>query len=167
MDYYTEGRIFCERISELYNILYGVNVAAMRFFSVYGQHEEAKKEYANLVSQFMWDIRKGRRPIIYGDGSQRRDFVFVSDVVDALIKASKIKGFEVFNIGTGKSYTFNAMVSMLNSKMKKNIKPKYIKMPVKNYVNETLADTRKSQNILDFRARISLNKGIGLLLGSK
>ena len=50
------------------------------------------------------------------------------------------------------------MVSILNSKMKKNIKPKYIKMPVKSYVNETLADTRKSQNILDFRARISLNK---------
>ena len=93
-DYYTEGRIFGERVSELYNKLYGCNVAAMRFFSVYGYHEEAKKGYANLVSQFMWSIQKDVSPIVYGDGTQRRDFVFVTDVVDALIK-----GLNSINIG--------------------------------------------------------------------
>ncbi len=163
-DYYTEGRIFCERVSELYNRLYGCNVAAMRFFSVYGRHEEAKKNYANLISQFMWDMKQDRQPVIYGDGKQKRDFVHVDDVVEALVLATKIKGFDILNVGTGKSYTLNQAVEVLNKKLGKNIKPKYIKMPVSNYVMETLADTKKSKMVLGFRARVSLDDGIEMLL---
>ncbi len=163
-DYYTEGRIFAERASELYNKLYGCNIAAMRFFSVYGYHEEAKKGYANLITQFMWDMKKNKSPVIYGDGTQKRDFVFVTDVVDAVTKASKIKGFEVFNVGTGRNYTLNQMVALLNKKLGKKIKPKYIKMPVKNYVAETLADPSKARRMLGFNAKINLDKGLSLLL---
>jgi UDP-glucose 4-epimerase len=164
-DYYTEGRIFAERASELYNKLYGSDIAAMRFFSVYGWHEEAKKGYANLVTQFIWDMKKGRSPVIYGDGEQRRDFVFVDDVVEALTLASKISGFGVFNVGYGKNYSLNQMVDILNRKLGKRIKPKYIKMPVKNYVAETLADTNKAHKVLGFKARVGLEKGVSLLLG--
>ena len=63
--------------------LYGVSSAGMRFFSVYGPKERSKKQYANMVSQFMWDMMAGKTPVIYGDGSQTRDFVYVSDVVRA------------------------------------------------------------------------------------
>lgn len=163
-DYYTEGRIFCERASELYNRLYGVNVAAMRFFSVYGRHEEAKKGYANLVTQFMWMMEKGQQPVIYGDGTQKRDFVFADDVVEALILASKVKGFEIYNVGTGKSYTLNKMVEILNTKLGTRIKPKYIKMPISNYVKETLADPSKARKQIGFKARINLDKGISMLI---
>ncbi|MDE1767810.1 MAG: NAD-dependent epimerase/dehydratase family protein [Candidatus Micrarchaeota archaeon] len=165
-DYYTEGRIFAERASELYNKLYGCSIAAMRFFSVYGYHEEAKKGYANLVTQFMWSMQKGEPPVIYGDGSQKRDFVFVTDVVEALAKASAINGFDVFNVGYGKNYTLNQMVDILNQKMGKKIKAKYIKMPVSNYVAETLADTAKAQKVLGFKAMVDLEHGIDMLLGS-
>ncbi len=163
-DYYTEGRIFCERSSELYNKLYGCNIAAMRFFSVYGYHEEAKRGYANLITQFMWDMEKNRSPVIYGDGTQRRDFVFVTDVVDAVIRASNVRGFNVFNVGTGKNYSLNEMVAILNKKMGKKIKPKYVKIPVKNYVAETLADVSKARKVLGFRAKVNLESGISLLL---
>lgn len=164
-DYYTEGRIFGERASKLYNIMYGCNIAAMRFFSVYGYHEEAKKNYANIITQFMWEMKKDRPAIIYGDGTQKRDFVFVTDVVDAVIRASEVKGFDIFNVGTGKSYSFNEIVATLNRKMGKSIKPEYVKQPANVlFAVETLADVSKSKRVLGFDAKINLESGISLLL---
>ena len=162
-DFYTEARIYAERMAELYNKLYGINVAAMRFFSVYGKYEKAKGEYANLVTQFLWNIREGKSPIIYGDGKQRRDFVYVEDLIDALLLASEIKGFEVFNVGYGKNYSLNEMLSMLNKHLGTDVKPEYIKMPVKNYVMETLADTTKSEKMLGFKAWTTLEDGIKVI----
>jgi len=163
-DYYTEARIAAERISQLYSNLYSVNVAAMRFFSVYGKHEASKGGYANLITQFIMTIKENKQPVIYGDGTQRRDFVHVNDVVNALILATKTKGFEVFNVGTGKNYSLNEAVEKINNALGKEIKPKYVPMPVKNYVMETLADTRKSEEKLGFKAEITLDKGIEMQL---
>jgi UDP-glucose 4-epimerase len=159
-DYYTEARISCERISELYSKLHSLNVAAMRFFSVYGKHDERKKEYANLITQFTLAIKQNKQPIIYGDGNQKRDFVHVSDVVEALILATKTKGFEIFNVGTGKNYSLNEIVEKINNQLGKDIKPKYVPLQIKNYVIETLADTRKSEEKLGFKAKINIDKGI-------
>ena len=162
-DFYTEARYGAERISELYQKLYGLNVSAMRFFSVYGYHEDAKGGYANLATQFMKSMLKNEPPVIYGDGTQRRDFVFVTDVVDALIKAVSSKGFEVYNVGSGKNYSLNELMDKLNTLLKKKIKAKYVKMPVKNYVMETLADVKKSKDKIGFKAKINLDEGLDLL----
>lgn len=162
-DLYTEGRIASERVGELYNKLHGVNVAAMRFFSVYGYHEKAKGGYANLASQFLWDMKQGKAPVIYGDGTQRRDFIFATDVVDALIKASENKGYDVFNVGFGKNYSLNELVDKLNALLGTSIQPEYIEMPVKNYVMETLADTSKAEKKLGFKASIDLDAGLKLI----
>ncbi len=162
-DLYTEARIACERLSELYSNLYDVNVSAMRFFSVYGNREAAKREFANLATQFMWAMKKDESPVIYGDGTQRRDFVFVTDVVDALIKAASSKGFEVFNVGYGKNYSLNELVDKINKLLGKDVKSTYIDMPVKNYVMETLADTSKIKKLLGFEPKISLDRGLELL----
>ncbi|MDS0256429.1 NAD-dependent epimerase/dehydratase family protein [Thermoplasmatales archaeon AK] len=153
-DYYTEARIACERLGQLYSDLHGLDVAAMRFFSVYG---------ANLATQFLWSMKKDEPPVIYGDGTQRRDFVFVTDVVDALVKATSISGFEVFNVGFGKNYSLNELVEKLNRILRKNIKPRYISMPVKNYVHETLADMTKVKNKLKFQPKIDLDTGLNLI----
>ena len=162
-DYYTEARIACERMSELYFKLHNVKVAAMRFFSVYGYNDIGKGKYANLVTQFMDSLLKGEQPIVYGDGEQKRDFVFVSDVVNALLRASTIKGFGIYNVGTGKNYSLNEAISKLQIITGKKIAPKYIKMPVKNYVMTTLADTTKSKKEIGFDARVGLDEGIRLL----
>jgi len=164
-DYYTEARIAAERVSELYCKLNGQTVSAVRFFSVYGWHEEAKKEYANLVTQFMWAIKKGEQPIIYGDGKQRRDFIFVDDVVEILIRSSQLKGYNVINAGTGKNYDLNEMLEKLDKYMGKDVKAKYIEMPVKNYVMETLADTTRLRSLLNYEPKVSLDDGIKKLLG--
>ncbi len=162
-DLYTEGRIASERLGLLYQKLYGVNVSAMRFFSVYGYHEQSKGGYANLATQFLWAMKKDKAPVIYGDGEQRRDFIFAGDVADALVKASDVKGFEIFNVGYGKNYSLNELVGKLNSMLGKNIKPEYIPMPVKNYVMETLADTTKMKNKLGFTPKIGLDQGLELI----
>jgi len=135
----------------------------MRFFSVYGKYEKAKGGYANLVTQFLWNIMDKQEPVIYGDGEQRRDFVYVEDLVESLLLASRTKGFEVFNVGYGKNYSLNEMLAMLNGYLGTNVKAKYIKMPVKNYVMETLADTAKSQKILGFKAKTTLEEGIKII----
>lgn len=161
-DYYTEARLAIERIAELYYRLYGIDYAGMRFFSVYGPHEEAKKAYANMVTQFLWGMKDGKAPVIFGDGTQTRDFTYVKDVVDALLLASE-KGTGIFNVGTGKSHTFNQVVDLLNEKMGKNLKPEYKENPIKNYVMHTLADTRKIA-MLGFEAKYSLQEGVDKIL---
>ncbi|MGC9166453.1 MAG: NAD-dependent epimerase/dehydratase family protein [Thermoplasmata archaeon] len=163
-DFYTEARLVEERLSKVYEDLYGLRWNAMRFFSVYGPREQYKKNYANLISQFIWSYMKNETPVIYGDGSQKRDFIYVGDVVDALIKAMKSNVNGIFNVGTGKSYSLNEMVEMLMKLMNVNIKPKYIENPVKNYVYLTQADTTKSEKVLGFKAKTTLEEGIKMTI---
>ncbi len=162
-DYYTEARIAAERISELYAKLENVDVQAIRFFSVYGPHEEAKKNYANLVTQFYWNIKNKESPVIYGDGTQRRDFIHVSDLAEILVRASQLKGFNIINGGTGKNYSLNEMLVMLNKQLGTDVKATFIKMPFSNYVMETLADTTNLKNKLAYTPKISLEEGIKLI----
>ncbi len=166
-DYYTEARLCVERIARLYNSLYGIKSAGLRFFSIYGPHEKAKGKYANIVSQFLWDMEKGKVPVIYGDGKQSRDFVFVKDVVKAcLLLMNSEFDYDIFNVGTGYSHSFNDVVEILNKKLNTNITPTYIEMPVKNYVDRTLADLRKIES-LGYKPGYSLEKGIDEILSSR
>ncbi|MHC1608641.1 MAG: NAD-dependent epimerase/dehydratase family protein [Candidatus Methanofastidiosia archaeon] len=160
-DYYSEARHYMERLATMHYNWYGTKTLAMRFFSAYGPREEAKKQYANLVSQFLWAMKKGESPILYGDGSQRRDFTYVSDIVQGLQKAmdSPIE-HDVLNLGSGVSYDLIELVGILNSELGTDISPKHIKNTIKGYVPETLADTKKAKEALGFEAKIPLEEGI-------
>ena len=160
-DYYTECRYAIERMAKLYNILFGVKSVGLRFFSIYGPKEEFKKQYANIVSQFLWSMRRDEQPVIFGDGTQTRDFTHVYDVVDALLLAWK-KDFEceIFNVGTGVAHSFNEVVEILNKLLGKYIKPIYKPNPIKNYVYHTLADTTKAEQVLGFKAKVELEEGV-------
>ena len=164
-DFYTECRYAIERLAKLYNLLFGVKSVGLRFFSIYGPKEKFKGQYANIVSQFLWAMQKDESPIIFGDGTQTRDFTHVYDVVNALLLAWK-KDFEceIFNVGTGVAYNFNEVVDLLNKILRKNIKPIYKPNPIKNYVYHTLADTTKAERMLGFKAKISLEEGLRSLL---
>nr|QNO48037.1 ADP-L-glycero-D-manno-heptose-6-epimerase [Methanosarcinales archaeon ANME-2c ERB4] len=160
-DYYTEARLGIERVAELYHKLYGISMVGLRFFSVYGPNERAKGIYANIVSQFLWEIQDGKIPVIYGDGEQTRDFTFVSDVVRACILAMTKDVSGVFNVGTGVSHSFNDVVVAINGVLGTDIEPRYIDNPVKNYVAHTLADLTKVKDALGFSPEYSLEEGIG------
>jgi UDP-glucose 4-epimerase len=166
-DYYTEARLAMERMAELYHRLYGLGSVGLRFFSVYGPREESKKQYANMVSQFIWQMRRGEEPVVYGDGNQTRDFIHVRDIVRALRLAMKSDYHGILNAGTGKAYSFNDVIRLINGELRTDIKQKYTENPIKNYVRDTLADTSKCRQILGFKAEISLEEGISLLAPSK
>ncbi|MFA5049579.1 MAG: NAD-dependent epimerase/dehydratase family protein [Candidatus Micrarchaeia archaeon] len=163
-DFYTEGRYAMDRIGELYHKLYGINIVGLRYFSVYGPHEKSKGNYANLISQFLWAMTKNEEPVVYGDGTQTRDFTYVDDIANANILSLEKEVSGIFNVGTGKNITINEMIEILNKKLGKKLKPKYIINPIKNYVQTTLADTTKAEKELGFKAKITLEEGIERLI---
>ena len=162
-DFYSEARIFEERNASVYELLYGVKWNEMRFFSVYGPGEQFKKGYANLVTQFLWAARRGEQPVIYGDGEQKRDFVYVADVVNALELAMKSEHSGIYNVGTGVSYALNQAVKMIEDELGVKVMPRYVPNPIKNYVMETQASTEKAERNLGFRAGMGLREGIRLI----
>lgn len=160
-DFYTEARYAMERLAALYYDLFSIKSIGLRFFSVYGPNEKSKKEYANLISQFLWLMKMGKQPIIYGNGEQTRDFIYVKDAVKACILALECDiGCDIFNVGTGKNYSLNQIVKILNKILGTCIKPKYVENPIKNYVMHTLADTKKAEEQLGFKAKYNLEEGI-------
>jgi UDP-glucose 4-epimerase len=160
-DFYTEVRYAMERIAKVYNDLYGTKVVALRLFSVYGEREEFKGEYANLVSQFILAALKGETIKVFGDGTQTRDFIYVQDVVDAFIKAMNSNiDFDIFNVGRGKSYSLNEVIAMVSRILDVDVRVKYVENPIKNYVWHTLADTTKAEERLGFKAKVDLEEGI-------
>jgi UDP-glucose 4-epimerase len=163
-DYYTEARLAMERMAELYKRLFEVSSVGMRFFSVYGPKETAKKQYANMVTQFLWEMRVGKTPLIFGDGTQTRDFTYVKDVVRALRLVMNSNYHGILNVGTGKAYSFNKVIEILNENMGLSMKPQYIENPIKNYVQHTLSNTVKAEKIIGFRSKYGLDDGVKELL---
>jgi Nucleoside-diphosphate-sugar epimerases len=87
----------------------------------------------------------------------------VSDLVEIILRASQLKGFNVINGGTGKNYSLNEMLTMLNKQLGTNVKATFIKMPISNYVMETLADTTNLKEKLSYTPKITLEEGIKLI----
>jgi UDP-glucose 4-epimerase len=154
-DFYSEVRVAFERLAEVYHSQFGVNSIGLRLFSVYGPREEFKRQYANLISQLIWAKQKDQVFDIYGDGEQRRDATYVSDVVDAFLLAMNSKTTcDVFNVGTGVNYSLNEIAKMIGTRIK------YVPVPFVGYVEQTLASTEYAQSRLGFKAQISLEKGL-------
>ena len=155
-----------EHAARIYHDLYRIETIGLRYFSIYGPREQHKGKYANIISQFIWKIMKGEPPVIYGDGTQTRDFTYVKDVAEANIIALEKKGIggEVFNIGTGRETSFNQIVELINRFLGTNIKPKYVPNPIKNYVYRTQADTTKAEKVLGFKAKTDLETGVKITI---
>ncbi len=163
LDFYTEARYMMERLAEVYEKTYGLDWCGLRLFSVYGERERAKGQYANLISQFIWDAQAGRTIKIYGDGTQTRDFTYAGDTVRGFQLAMG-KGKGVYNIGTGQAQDLNAMIKIVENEMGGKMKVERVDNPIKNYVQHTLADTTKAEKELGFKAEVSLDEGIKRLV---
>lgn len=169
-DFYTETRYAIERLFELYEKLYEVKSIGLRLFSVYGSGEKAKGKYANLVTQFLLDMKEDRSPILYFKGKQTRDFVYVDDVVDCfqiamdkLLNKKQIPS--IINVGTGKETSLNDLVGILNTELGKNIQPAYIEpKDLKNYVDRTLSDTSRMKACLTDKSFVPLVEGVKKLI---
>jgi len=165
LNHYAVTKEVYEHASSCFNKVYSnMDIIGFRFMSVYGPNEEAKGEFANLVSQFCWDMARGLSPVIYGDGTQFRDFTNVKDVVQGItlaIETEKKLGADVFNIGTGHATSLNEVIEALEKAFNNGIKAKYIENPVKEgYVQGQHADISKIQNVLGYEPKVKLEDGI-------
>ncbi len=163
-DFYTEGRYWLERLAKVYYDLYGVRSVGLRLFSVYGPNERPKGKFANIASQMIWAALENKPFIVYGDGNQTRDFIFVSDVVEAFLLAynSNVK-CDVYNVGTGRETSFNEIADMIRE-LGVSVNLVYEENPIKNYVYRTLADTSKAEKELGFHYKVELKRGLEILL---
>ncbi|MFB6115696.1 MAG: NAD-dependent epimerase/dehydratase family protein, partial [Candidatus Nanohalobium sp.] len=160
---YTASKMSREKYAEAYSYNNQIETTGLRFFSVFGPHEKAKGKYANVVTQFLWKMMDDEQPVIWGDGEQERDFVYVEDVVDAIIKAAKRKDSldgEVFNVGRGNPVTFNEVVDKLNDVLDKDIEAEHVENPRDKYVREHRAENSKARDLLGWEPQHSFEEGL-------
>ena len=161
---YDASMLGRERYAEYYNDFYDdLSLAGMRFFSVYqgyGGAEEHKGEYANTVSQFADAIAHGESPVLWGDGTQTRDFTHVDDIVRGLTRAAEEDLAGVYNLGTGDPYSFNEMVELINEALGTDVEPTYEPIPLENYVHDTCADISKIHAATGWEPRIDFEDGV-------
>jgi len=162
-NFYAASKMAKEHLAFLFSQEYGLDTLVFRYLSVYGLHERSKGILANLVSQFLWAMQENKRPVIYGDGTQSRDFVYAKDVSQANllgINSKKMFVGEVLNVGTGKAATLNELVATINRMLGKDIKPEYVENSVKNYIKLQLDDITKIKKVLGFEPQYDLEKGL-------
>ncbi len=159
---FYEASFYCrEVLARSYYLEWGVKSIGLRYFSVYGPNEGHKGKFANNITQFIWDVMAGKRPLVYGDGTQTRDFTHVSDVVRANVLAMESGiDYGIYNVGTGVQTSFSSVVRAINEALGSDITPIYLANPIKNYVQDTLADTTLARSALDFEAKCRLAEGI-------
>ena len=162
---YEASKLARERYGEYFSYHYDMSMAATRFFSVYegfGGAEEHKEEYANLIAQFADKIAHGESPVVYGDGSQTRDFTHVDDIVRGLELAADHELDGIYNLGTGESYSTNEMIERLNAELGTDVEPEYVENPIpeKVYVHDTMADNTKMKEATGWEPKISFEEGL-------
>ena len=160
-------KLFCEQEARRYSERYGITCIGLRPFSVYGVGEHTKGGYANIVSLFAWAIMHGEEPVVWGDGSQTRDFIFVEDAATFFLKAleSNIPTQEL-NVGFGKEYSFNEVIQYIATSLNKIITPRYVPIPIKIYAHRLWADMHKTESVLNFKPRIDLAQGIEKIIAA-
>jgi ADP-L-glycero-D-manno-heptose 6-epimerase len=135
-------------------------IVGLRYFNVYGPGEQHKGKFASMIHQLAKQMRAGKRPRIFAPGDQRRDFVYIDDVVQINLKAMTAKESGVFNVGAGASGSFNDVVQHLNRVLKTNLPPEYFENPYDFFQTWTEADLTQSRKVLGYEPKYDLAKGI-------
>ncbi len=144
----------------------GTDIIGLRYFNVYGPHEEHKNKASSMILQLAHQIKEGENPKLFKYGEQFRDFIYVFDVAEANIVAMRSNAKGIFNVGTGRKTTFNEVVEILNKLLQANKKTTYIDNPYERFYQcETLADMKKTKQELNFSARYDTIQGIKDYLG--
>lgn len=158
---YGSSKLECEHLGSLYSEVFHLPVASLRLFNVYGPRQRADSAYAAVVPAFVEQMRAGQRPVIFGDGRQRRDFVYVGDVADALIKAASSPelGGEVMNIASGQTVDLLELVASLNGVLATAAEPRF-ETARPGDIRLSAADITLARSRLGFTPRVGLAEGL-------
>ena len=159
-NFYPMTKRINEMTARLFNE-YGLETVSLRYFNTYGVGENSKGEYSSVIWKFIDSIRNGKNPAIFGDGTQRRDFIYVEDTARASVLATKngTPG-ESYNVGTGKSTDFNTIFHIVKEEMGYQGEAEHVPNPLKSYQMFTLADVTKTGEELKFETRYDIRDGV-------
>jgi Nucleoside-diphosphate-sugar epimerases len=163
---YGALKAFNEGLLRSFNDMYGLNYVALRYFNVYGPRMDIYGAYTEVLIRWMDRIIEGKPPLIFGDGKQTMDFVFVEDIARAnLLAAESDVSDEVFNVASGVETSLNDLAYALMRVMGcEGMQPEYGPERKVNPVSRRLADTRKAKQMLGFEAQVDLEEGLRRLV---
>jgi len=161
MSPYAVQKLTGEYYAGLYYQLYGLETVSLRYFNVFGPRQDPTSAYSGVISIFMTQAAKGQGPIIYGDGLQGRDFIYVKDVVAANLKAAgceKAAG-RIFNIGTGRAVRIGALWEMIRKMAGVDAIPTH-EPPRAGDIRESVADIDHANTTLGFSPDWAFEDGL-------
>lgn len=165
---YGMSKVAGEMLMSVFSRQYGLSTVSLRYMNVYGPRQRPDGPYAAAVSAFASALKAGRRPVVYGDGRQTRDWVHVSDVVSANLLAAtsarRLAG-EVVNIGTGRREDLLAVLAALGEAMGVRPEPQF--GPERSGdVRDAVADIGRARELLGYEPRVDLRRGLAELADS-
>ncbi len=162
---YGATKAYLEGMLRSFNEMYGLNYVALRYFNVYGPRMDAYGVYTEVMIRWMERLAKGQPCLIFGDGAQTMDLVYVTDVADANLRAaySTITD-EVLNIASGTETSLAELAEALGRVMGVNIPPQYGPERKAVPVWRRLADVSKAEGKIGFKARVGLEEGLRQLV---
>ena len=162
---YGAAKAFNEGLLRSFHEMYGLDYVALRPFNVYGPGMDAHGAYTEVMIRWMERIEDGRPPVIFGDGTQTLDFVYVDDVARAYILAAKANATdEVCNVASGVETSLDELAATLLKVMDSTLTPEYGPERTVNVLRRRLADTSKAKRLLGFEAIVPLEEGLRRLV---
>ena len=158
---YALQKVVGEQYLKMFTSLYGLETVSIRYFNVFGPRQDPSSPYSGVISVFATALLEGRSPTIYGDGEQTRDFTYVANVVDGVLRACEAPGAsgEVINVATGGRVSLNELLKTLNRIVGTNIEAIY-KAPREGDVRDSQADISKAKRLLGFAPSVGLEDGL-------
>jgi UDP-glucose 4-epimerase len=151
---YSFSKLFGEELCAFYNKIYGLSTVSLRYFNVYGPRHQEEGNYATVIAIFKKQKRRGQKLTVVGDGTQRRDFTFVGDVVKANVLAAMNRDVGgTINIGTGKNHSILEIAAFVGGDVE------FIP-PRKGEYKLTLADSSKAFELLGWKASVDIIDGL-------
>jgi len=158
---YGVSKLAAEYYCRVFTQVYGLETVSLRYFNVFGPRQLPDSEYAAVIPRFLRRMLVGKRPVIFGDGEQSRDFTAVQNVVAAnLLAAEAGQGAgEVFNIACGQTATLNQIATWLNQLLGTDLSPVY-EAPRPADIRHSYASIRKAEVVLGYRPTLEVEEGL-------
>jgi UDP-glucose 4-epimerase len=163
--WYGAAKVMLEGLLRSYHSMFGLPYVALRYFNVYGPRMDIHGKYTEVLIRWMDRIAADQPPVILGDGRQTMDFVYIEDVARANILALQADvSDEVFNVASGTETSLQDLAAALLRVMDSNLQAEYGPDRKVNPVTRRLADTRKAERLLGFKAAVGLGEGLERLV---
>jgi UDP-glucose 4-epimerase len=158
---YASSKLAGEGLCQVFSRTFGVDAVALRYFNVFGPRQDPNSAYAAVIPRFLDALVSGDRPVIYGDGGQSRDFIYIDNVVDANLRAAEATGVGgmAFNIASGGAITLNEMLAKLAGLLGVEAAPVYEAERVGD-IRHSLADVSAARQSLGFDVGVPFADGL-------